>query len=615
MFKESIAAEYKIVLLMKLPSLNYLTGALVKAAVRFPFTMVSAVIGVIVLMLIIQSNETHGSDVPKIWLMAHLALPLFTGITAFAESRDWARTAKGWGLHLAGLALLVLYGFLMPKFEAPDFESVHLVRYIILLLVAHLFTAVAPYLNNRPVTDFWEYNKQLFANIIIGTAYTLIIYAGLSLALLAVNELFNLDLGGRIYMHLFVLLAGIFNTTYFLSQFPEKYGFDEADLEYNIVFKTLCKYILIPIVGLYFLILYAYSAKILVTWQLPHGWVSSLVIGFSIAGIFTYLLNYRLPQYDMSWLPGAFHKWFWWIMLPMIVMLFVAIGRRVSDYGVTEDRFLVAHIGFWLLICGLYFAVSKTDNIKFVPISLAIFGLTAVLGPFNAFEVSQKSQKNILKQLLEQNDRLADGKIKKSTKVIVEPEVAQIMSAMSYLEYHGHLSAIQDWLPMPADSFPNKEGAYNISDRIANWMGVQDVVPGGTKYVNVQAVTNEPQVSGSISGYTQYYRIDIDDYYKASNNGRFFEFNAKKDGLILWDIKNSQRTMVDEFNLNPWMKDWSNQNEYGNYTLPLGKESIELSGRKTTIKIIFQSLYFKTEMSANTISRIEALILVKEKGR
>ncbi|MEI6408854.1 MAG: DUF4153 domain-containing protein [Bacteroidota bacterium] len=600
---------------MKLPSLNYLTSALIKAMIRFPFTMGSAFVGVIVLMFIIAYNGSEQSNVPKIWLMAQIGLPLFTGLTAFSESRGWARNAKGWGLQLAGLGLLVLYGFLMPDFSVPVIGSVHLVRYVILLLVAHLFTAVAPYLNNRPITDFWEYNKQLFANLIIGTAYTLILFAGLSLALLAVNQLFNLDLNGKIYMHLFVLLAGIFNTTYFLSQFPEKYSFDAADLEYNIVFKTLCKYILIPIVGLYFLILYAYCAKILINWQLPHGWVSALVIGFSVAGIFTYLLNYRLPQFDDSWLPRAYLKWFWWIMLPMIVMLFVAVGRRIGDYGFTVDRFLVAHIGGWLLICGLYFAISKTDNIKFVPISLALFGLTAVLGPFSAFEVSLRSQKDILKQLLEQNDRFADGKIKKSSKVITDPERDQIISALYFFERQGNFGEIKDWLPMPADSFPTSNGANNNVERIAIWIGAQMERPEDSTSMPIEVSSYNVQLIGKIDGYQSFHQIIIDQNYNAPNSGRYFEISASKNGLSLWDIRKSGRTLLDEYDLSASMKKWTVFSHYGRYSLPAGAETIEVAGRKTDIKIVIKSLYFISEKGNPKIINIEAIVFLKEKAR
>ncbi|MBK7936853.1 MAG: DUF4153 domain-containing protein [Lewinellaceae bacterium] len=297
---------------------------------------------------------------------------MLTGLVAFAESADWGEK-RGWLLQAAGLIALAVYWFVLdPKSEA--FEYVGIPRFMVLLLTAHLFTAVAPYLNKRSVADFWEYNRELFANIVIGGVFTMILFAGLALAILAVDQLFDLHIRSeRVYPRLFVLLAGVFNTSYFLFHFPQKYEFSDADAGYNAVFKNLCKYILIPIVGLYFLILYTYGGKIIATWSLPRGWVSSLVLGFSVAGIFTYLLNFYLPEHDDSAWARAFKRWFWWIQLPLTALLFVAVARRIGDYGVTEMRFLVAHLGVWLALTCLYFLFSKHDNIKYIPISLGLF--------------------------------------------------------------------------------------------------------------------------------------------------------------------------------------------------------------------------------------------------
>ena len=45
---------------------------------------------------------------------------------------------------------------------------------------------------------------------------------------------------------------------------------------------------------------------------------SGLVIGFSVTGILTYLLNYKLPQTDQSTSLVWFKKWFFLILSPTI---------------------------------------------------------------------------------------------------------------------------------------------------------------------------------------------------------------------------------------------------------------------------------------------------------
>ena len=41
--------------------------------------------------------------------------------------------------------------------------------------------------------------------------------------------------------------------------------------------------------------------------------------------------------------------WFWLTVAPL-ALLVIAVWRRVSDYGVTPDRYWLALIALWLLI-------------------------------------------------------------------------------------------------------------------------------------------------------------------------------------------------------------------------------------------------------------------------
>jgi len=597
---------------MKLPSFSFLIDAFARVCIRFPFAMVSAFIGVGCLMLMIQNHDS-GLTV-KHWLIAQLALPFFVALTAFSESRGWKSNWRHWALQGAGLLLLGIYYMFFPDPKAPGFEEIHGARHGVLLLTAHLFVAFAPYLNRLPVADFWEYNKQLFANIVIGAVYTFILWAGLSLAILAVDQLFDLKVAGEIYLHLFVLLAGVFNTVFFLAHFPQDFDLGEQDLSYNVVFKNLCKFILIPIVGLYFLILYAYSAKILLTWTLPRGWVASLVIGFSVAGIFTYLLNYLLPKYDDSGMPAAYRRWFWWVMLPMVVLLFASINRRIGDYGVTEPRYFVVLIGLWLAGCGLYFIFSKQDNIKFIPVSLAVVGLLAVLGPFSAFSVAERSQVGLLKELLEKNGRLADGKVKQNTAPVPETEAQQIQSGLDFLDRRDRLTAIQAWLPMLADSFPEVPDTYDSGDRIAAWLGVKTGSIGADDFRSMTVTIDRNSRSGDLRGYTNYYDVMLNGYGREPVYGRYFALRPDQRAIVWRENKNGTAVDLDVFLLDPFLKQWVAQSANDAYSLS-GDENVEIKGKKADIRALIHDLRYEYKKDSFKIIHMDALILLREKGR
>ncbi len=574
--------------------------------------MLCAAVGVAACLVLVERGDD--SFFTRLWMACQLGLPLLIGLAALAESRAWEGRLH-WLLQGLGTAALVGYFFLLDP-KSDSFEWLTLPRYLALLLTAHLLVAVAPYLNRSPVADFWEYNKRLFINVVTGGAFSAVLFLGLAAAILAVDQLFDLNVDYRIYGRLFVLLAGVFNTSFFLFHFPKTYAFGEDGAAgYNAVFRNLCKYILIPIVGLYFLILYAYGAKILVTWNLPKGWASSLVIGFSVAGIFTYLLNYLLPQHDDSGLVRGYRRWFWWVVLPVTVLLFVAIERRIADYGVTEQRFLVAHTGLWLAAMCLYFLFSKTDNIKFVPLSLGLFALIYAFGPLNAFAVSERSQASILKGLLEKNGRFKNGKIVRDTAQVPETDLRQIESGLSYFEDRGDFTGIRDWLPMPPDSFPDAPGAYNKSRRIAAWAGMRDNEASDLPWSAIIRPESTDLVGVDVSGYRTYFRADNatnTDERHDLKTGRYIVHAA--DGLALeyCEAKANSHVVIDRLLWPPaTLRLWRTKAKDGHYALPTNELRVVLLGKKHSACVVVEELVVEEHDGKLTVTMLTGGVFLK----
>ncbi len=575
---------------MRLPSPGFLIQAFAQVLRRFPATMLCAFIGVFALFVIIDDYQ-HPADWVRTYMVCLLGLPLLTGLVALAESKGWDNT-RSWLLQGIGLLCLAAYWFWLNP-DADGFEYRELPGYLALLLVAHLLVAVAPYLNDRSVRDFWEFNKELFANIVVGASFSFILFAGLSLAILAVDQLFDIIVSEKIYLRLFFLLAGIFNTAYFLFHFPKNYSFDTDDSSYTAIFKNLCKFILIPIVGLYFLILYAYSFKIIGTWTLPRGWVGSLVTGFSVAGIFTYLLNFYLPEQDTSRQVHAYRRWFWWVLLPLTVLLMVAIGQRISDYGVTEQRFLVAQIGVWLALICLYFLIAKKDNIKFIPISLAIFACSWAFGPFNAKAVSERSQLSRMTQILQQTGRLKDGKMVPGTTPVTELESDQFQSCVNFLQDRKRLEILTPMLPKPVDSLPEVSGYYGSAGRLRAWlgMGTSSKEASDQKTVNVYSPT--PLDGVDIRGYATFKAIALNSSSEITLKQRGDYFQLTKDGKSLeWLSYDGKTTNVKEkFDLQPFMKQWYDHRKMDNtyYELDATARMIDLVGKKSTVRLVVEN--------------------------
>ena len=98
------------------------------------------------------------------------------------------------------------------------------------------------------------------------------------------------------------------------------------------------QYVLLPLVGIYLVILYAYGLKILFQWNWPQGWVSQLVLWYSVVSILSILLLWPLREKaDSGWIK-SFTSWFFRLLIPLLVMLFLAIFERIGDYGLTVNR-------------------------------------------------------------------------------------------------------------------------------------------------------------------------------------------------------------------------------------------------------------------------------------
>ena len=69
----------------------------------------------------------------------------------------------------------------------------------------------------------------------------------------------------------------------------------------------------------------------------------------------------------------------------LTIMLFIAVGKRLAQYDVSEKRYLVVILGLWLLGICLYFARRSSRNIKLIPMSLAALALITSCGPWGAF--------------------------------------------------------------------------------------------------------------------------------------------------------------------------------------------------------------------------------------
>lgn len=533
----------------KVSSFDQLLKEAVSTFARFPLTLVSATLGVIVSIDLIENPGIDISHLrPKLLMVTAMGLPLFTSLVFFGESRKW-NNLKIQLLQAVGAFALVGYFFSLP--EMLTTEPWQVFRYGLLIIGLHFLVSFLPYMGTNQTRGFWQYNKSLFLRFLTAALYSAVMYTGLAIALASADHLFGMNIDSKLYFKLWIVISGVFHTWLFLAGLPNNLDELNSVDDYPTGLKVFTQYILLPLVALYLFILYAYEAKIIVTWNWPIGWVSNLVLWYSVVGIFSLLLLHPLKdRAENKWI-AKFSKWFFRALIPLVALLFLAILRRISDYGITENRYIVMAMAIGLSIVVLYFIFSKVRDIRIIPIVICCIAFLSAFGPWGAFSVSLKSQQNRLESMLIENNLLSDGVIQKSSENIPIENRREMSSIISYLtKWHG-AESLSDWIDDSTINEIDSLSYYSKSEKISAAFGFNLVGGLGnsssSEYFNFNTPKNKPL---EVSGYD--YVLELHSYDIISlkkEEDRTFYFDDKKIKIELDDEMSSMSIQFGDSNL------------------------------------------------------------------
>ena len=424
---------------MKLPSLQRLAEQAFAVARRFPLVLVCGVISAVAGSLMISAGDNEEVYL-RVLYASSLGLPLFVGLELLAQQHGWRGVKKLVALA-AGLESLVLLCILRPGWS----DDVALTRYFQFWLGLHLFVAVGPYLGVEEKNGFWQYNMTLFLRFLVAGVFAAVLYFGLSIALLAVENLFGLDVDGDWYGRLWFALAFVFHPWFFLGGVPDDLPALDARTTYPHGLKVFAQYILAPIVTLYLVILTLYLGKILATQVWPSGWIGWLVSSVAAAGILSLLLLQPIEEQEEDRWVQTYARWFYVALLPSIAMLLMAIWKRIEQYGVTERRYLLVILSLWLAGIAVFFIVRRRGSIKVIPATLGLLAFLTIGGPWGAYAVSERSQVARLEGVLDRNGMLSDGRVQPPAEEVSYEDRREVSAVIRYLtETHG-VDAIEPW--------------------------------------------------------------------------------------------------------------------------------------------------------------------------
>lgn len=437
-----------------LPSLGHLVDAGRRAARRFPLVLLAGVVTAAAGIVFVNAG---GDDKQALRLMlaAALGLPLNFALAVAAERRARSRAAH-WLIASAGVVILTAFWYAFPRWTEPQ----QAMRFVQLAAAVHLFVAFAPFIGTGEPGAFWQYNRILLQRFILAALYAAVLWMGVSGALLALDKLFGLTIEGEAYARLWMVMTFVFHPWFFLSGMPEDIGALETVTDYPRELRFFTQYVLVPIGVTYLVILTLYLGKVVVTREWPSGWIGYLVSGVAAVGILSWLLVHPLEERaEHAWVK-TFTRGFWIALLPAIVMLWLAIWKRVDQYGITERRYFLAVLSLWLAGIALYYTFSRSRSIKVIPATLCAIAILSFAGPWGAYAVSRWSQTNRLEGVLARNGILGGGTVRPAPRAVPDSDATAIRSGFRYLlATHGR-PAVDRLLP---DTLRARVGAARAS--------------------------------------------------------------------------------------------------------------------------------------------------------
>ena len=353
---------------------------------------------------------------PYSWYRFSWIVPLITVFTIWQVNDNadfYCYSPKFWGANF--IALLVLLGFPFEK-------------------------------NNQ------EFTYRNFINLFhlgLAAAVWLLVFGLVAAILFTITTLFNIEFSDSFYSHVYMSL-GIFTQPLFFLVFQQRQAKSEMTL--NRIFEILVNFVLAPALMIFTVLLYAYVVQIIFEGVLPKGMLANITLPYLLGGLGVYALCSICAKAHWE----TFFKFYPYLAIVSIVLLWLAIDRRISAYAWTEPRIYLVALATAITIAYTILIISKIRQYRLISVvvMIAIFVMTWVVNPK---EIAYQSQTERFEQLLTKLN-LSDN----SGKIRDDVDFVERLENMpkSELKDWEELDSVSDYLLYSIELDSSVEDAY-----------------------------------------------------------------------------------------------------------------------------------------------------------
>lgn len=553
----------------KIFSFKKIKNNLIIVLKRFPISLFLIILLTILFFLLLHWNFDYNIENNIIKWTLSIIMTFFFSLSFYLSLENF----KGFDssinkmrinlFQIIPLSFWVLFYFTFSS-DINDFKNFIFFLLTLSGIISYLFFAPylkliflplkkeVPWKEDRLLEDksiFYTYFYNISVVILTSFIFAWVVFWLWVIAIASFNMLFDLNIEEKYtYWNWTIISLSFLSPIFALINIPDKSSFSKSDFKVNVFFSFLIKYIAIIFISLYFLILYAYTVKVLLNFSDWPKWkISWLVIWFSIFWYLTYIFSYIFEKENKF--INIFRKVLPYVVLFQIPMLFYAIYLRIWQYDFTVNRYFVVVFGLWLLVISLYFIISKKKNLIFIPAVLTLFTIIISIWPWWVYTFPQNRQLSRLEKNLIKANIFKNWKITplKNYTDISQDLSKNIYSWIDYLCNFDNCEKIKKLFPKIYKEIleeDKKEWQKNKKREIERLENKEDYYKNTTdEYIKkrIKEIKSEkykkPNKWTIVNKITE--KIKVKRYFSTKDDKTFFEYSKKyNDDFFPIDIKN-----------------------------------------------------------------------------
>ena len=360
---------------------------------RFPLAVAFAIFTTIAFIYVFESHSLLTDSKLLFWLFFYpiAATMIALTISLVQESRKKFSIIPHVVAEAVWLAVSIALTFYYVSTDNNTEITYVLVTGLFIYTTVFLSIFIAPFFKQKDENGFWVFLMKNAKAAVIAGAISVFLLIAINGLLFGFFNLFDIKVSDKPFIYSAIICSCTIFPILFFSGIP---SIDECLQEAPALNKfqvSTNKFLFLPILSLYIILLYAYIAKIIIQWEMPKGMVSYLVS----VSMLLLLLRVTLMHPKRIDPKPSFEKKLLKILptacIPLVILMSVGIMRRISDYGISEDRYYIAAVNIFYYII---IAILLIDKIKCKSRVIAIvfcsmfFILTN--GPLSAINVTHR---------------------------------------------------------------------------------------------------------------------------------------------------------------------------------------------------------------------------------